>query len=443
MAHPGRVPERGRQPGPALTPNQIGLLTRYATRIALAYDVDPAGGEGRHGGGDRAGRADRPAPGRRQRSEARGRARRPACRRQGPGRGRPRRSDGPQVGGRAGQAARRIPDRPPCLATRSQDRDGADRVRRCSHPSIRDIADPLRRDEALQRMHRVSGVDERVLRQSLERRLAAVGPGRRDGTTRITADAVLASPDALPVGDILKAVTPVEAELLRLLLLVPEQQIRVAEELGPDQLPARSHVSCSAPSSSPGRRTTTGSTRRSTSRASSPACQMTRSAPSPRRRWRCRGRRRGHAKWPACSSTSRTTGCAAQRVRLETALAEAERERDAETVRPFAARTTPDRRESSIVDRRREQDRLLARPVVAAQSPDQEDRCRQTRSTSNSSRPCSRGRAVPRPISKRRNSPELRPRRAAVAVVAEPRRKDDEEEDSTSDPWLRVRRTAR
>jgi hypothetical protein len=49
---------------------------------------------------------------------------------------------------------------------------------------------------------------------------------------------VLASPDALPVGDILRAVTPVEAELLRLLLLVPDQQLRVADELGPDQLPS-------------------------------------------------------------------------------------------------------------------------------------------------------------------------------------------------------------
>ena len=29
--------------GTALTPNHIGLLTRYAKRIALAYDVDPAG----------------------------------------------------------------------------------------------------------------------------------------------------------------------------------------------------------------------------------------------------------------------------------------------------------------------------------------------------------------------------------------------------------------
>ena len=109
-------------------------------------------------------------------------------------------------------------------------------------PAIREIADPLRRDEALGEVRRVSGVEERVLRQVLDRRIAqAVGPGRGSGgeaATRITAEAVLASPDALPVGDILRAVTPVEAELLRLLLLVPEQQLRVAEELGPDQLPS-------------------------------------------------------------------------------------------------------------------------------------------------------------------------------------------------------------
>ena len=86
----------------------------------------------------------------------------------------------------------------------------------------------------------MSGVEERVLRQVLDRRIAAVGPGRSGGeaATRITAAAVLASPDALPIGDILRAVTPVEAELLRLLLLVPDQQLRVVDGLGPDQLPS-------------------------------------------------------------------------------------------------------------------------------------------------------------------------------------------------------------
>jgi DNA primase len=106
-------------------------------------------------------------------------------------------------------------------------------------PSLRDIDDPLRRDEALQEVRRVSGVEERVLRQVLERRLAATGPGRAgDQQSRITADSVLASPDALPIEAILRAITPVESELLRLLLLVPDEQLRVAEELGPDQLPS-------------------------------------------------------------------------------------------------------------------------------------------------------------------------------------------------------------
>ena len=52
--------------------------------------------------------------------------------------------------------------------------------------------------------------------------------------SRISAAAVLDSPDALPINDILRAITPVESELLRLLLLVPDQQLRVAEERSGD-----------------------------------------------------------------------------------------------------------------------------------------------------------------------------------------------------------------
>jgi DNA primase len=114
-------------------------------------------------------------------------------------------------------------------------------------PALRDIADPLRRDEALGEVRRVSGVEDRVLRQVLDRparnpiaqgRSPGPASGGGHGESRITADAVLASPDALPVHDILRAITPVEAELLRLLLLVPDQQLRVVNELGPDQLPS-------------------------------------------------------------------------------------------------------------------------------------------------------------------------------------------------------------
>jgi hypothetical protein len=89
----------------------------------------------------------------------------------------------------------------------------------------------------------VSGVEERVLLQVLDRPARnPIASGRsggdHDGGSRMSADAVLSSPDALPVHDILRAITPVESELLRLLLLVPDEQLRVVNELGPDRLPS-------------------------------------------------------------------------------------------------------------------------------------------------------------------------------------------------------------
>lgn len=101
-------------------------------------------------------------------------------------------------------------------------------------PTIRQISDPLRQDEALGQVRTVSGVEDRVLRQVLER--PTKNPVTVEG--RITANAVIASPDALPIQNILRAISPVEAELLRLLLLLPDHQLRVVDELGPDQLPS-------------------------------------------------------------------------------------------------------------------------------------------------------------------------------------------------------------
>jgi DNA primase len=228
--------------GTALTPNQIGLLTRYANRIALAYDVDPAGEKagtlgvtalagliGQLQGDDSGVKLEdvrvvrlpdgkdpdevlRESPADWEASIAKAK---------------------PLVEFLIGHHAARHDIKTP--AGRMGFIDAV-------MPAIREIADPLRRDEALQEVRRVSGVEERVLRQVLDRRIAAaggVGPRRgSESQTRITADAVLASPDALPVGDILRAVSPVEAELLRLLLLLPEEQLRVVDQLGPDQLPS-------------------------------------------------------------------------------------------------------------------------------------------------------------------------------------------------------------
>ena len=92
--------------GTALTPGQVALLTRYANRIVLAYDVDAAGEKAGGARDDRAGRADRRAPEGHVGGQARGCPRRAAARRQGPGRGRPRVAGGLGNGHRQGQAAR-------------------------------------------------------------------------------------------------------------------------------------------------------------------------------------------------------------------------------------------------------------------------------------------------------------------------------------------------
>jgi len=232
--------------GTALTPGQVALLTRYATRIVLAYDVDPAG--------EKAGTLGVTALNdliRQLQSDTSGVkledvrvARLPA-------------GKDPDEVVREDPAAweTAIARAKPLVeyliehhAARFDLKTSSGRIGfvEAIMPAIRDIADPLRRDEALGEIHRASGIEERVLRQVLDRPARnpiATGPGRsgsngHERDSRITADAVLASPDALRVRDILRAVTPVEAELLRLLLLVPDQQLRVVDELGPDQLPS-------------------------------------------------------------------------------------------------------------------------------------------------------------------------------------------------------------
>jgi DNA primase len=228
--------------GTALTPNQIGLLTRYANRIALAYDVDAAG--------EKAGTLGVTALtgliGQLQRDDSGVKLEDVRVVRLPDGKDpdeviREAPADWEAGVTKAKPLVEYLIDH---HAARHDLKTSSGRIGfvEAVMPAIRDIADPLRRDEALQQVRRVSGVEERVLRQVLDRRIAAAGgtgPRRADDHgSRITADAVLASPDALPVGDILRAVSPVEAELLRLLLLLPEQQLRVVDELGPDQLPS-------------------------------------------------------------------------------------------------------------------------------------------------------------------------------------------------------------
>jgi hypothetical protein len=55
---------------------------------------------------------------------------------------------------------------------------------------------------------------------------------------RLTLEAVRAAREQVSPEEVVRSVSPVEAELLRLILLVPDLQLKVADELAPDQLPS-------------------------------------------------------------------------------------------------------------------------------------------------------------------------------------------------------------
>ncbi len=225
--------------GTALTPGHIALLTRYASRIVLAYDVDAAGEKA----GTLGVQALAGLIGQLQSDDSGVKLEDVRVARLPDGK------DPDEVVRESPEAwTAAIANAKPLVeylighhAGRFDLKTSGGRIGfvEAVMPALRDIADPLRRDEALQEVRQVSGVEERVLRQVLDRRLAAGNNGRTgESQTRITADSVLASPDALPIHDILGAITSVEVELLQLLLLVPDQQLRAADELGPDQLPS-------------------------------------------------------------------------------------------------------------------------------------------------------------------------------------------------------------
>jgi DNA primase len=219
--------------GTALTPGQVGLLTRYGKRIALAYDVDAAGEKAGTFGVNslesiipQLAAADTGV----ELDEVRV-VRLPDGKdpdevvRDSPDRWREEiRTAQPIVDYLIDHHARANDLKTPGGKARFVD---------AIVPTLRAIPNPVMRDAYLQAIHRVSGVEERSVLEILHRRPeAAVVQGR------ITADAVIGAADALPIERILAAITPVEEELLRLILLVPEQQLRAGDEIGPDQLPS-------------------------------------------------------------------------------------------------------------------------------------------------------------------------------------------------------------
>jgi len=225
--------------GTALTPGQVALLTRYAKKIALAYDVDAAGQKAGTFGvqalegliGQLAAtesgveldevRVVRLPDGKDPDEVVR---------------------ETPDLWREEVRTAQPIVDY--LIDTYAKTYDlktpgGKARFVDALIPTIRAVPNPVMRDGWLQRVRQVSGVEERVLLEVLRSGRSATGIGgaaaTRDG--RFSADAVTAAPDALRVADILRGVLPQEQELLRLMLLVPEVQVRITEAIGPDRLP--------------------------------------------------------------------------------------------------------------------------------------------------------------------------------------------------------------
>jgi DNA primase len=220
--------------GTALTPGQVGLLTRYGKKIALAYDVDAAGEKAGTFGvnaleriipelaASETGveldevRVVRLPDGKDPDEVVR---------------------ETPDLWREEVRTAQPIVDHLIDFHARQVDLKtpgGKARFIDAIAPTLRAIPNPVMRDAYLQSIHTRSGIEERSILEVLHRR-----PAAGDHVAgRITADAVLASADALPVDQILRSITPVEEELLRLLLLAPEQQLRAVDELGPDQLPS-------------------------------------------------------------------------------------------------------------------------------------------------------------------------------------------------------------
>jgi DNA primase len=230
--------------GTALTPWQVALITRYAKRIALAYDVDAAGEKAgafgataleeviRQLAGDESGvelddvRVVRLPEGRDPDEVMR---------------------DEPDRWREEVRTARPIVDHLIDVHARAHDLrtpGGQARFVDAVLPIIRNLPNPVLRDAYLGRVRQVSGVEERTLLEAMHRRDGRPGDGRdgrdgRAGNDRFTAAAVTNAPDALPVTEILRAVSRTEQELLRLVLLVPETHYVVLESLGPDRLPSQ------------------------------------------------------------------------------------------------------------------------------------------------------------------------------------------------------------
>jgi DNA primase len=218
--------------GTALTPGQVALITRYAKRIALAYDVDAAGEKAGTFGAtaleelirqlatDDSGvelddvRVVRLPEGRDPDEVVR---------------------DEPDRWREEVRTARPIVDHLLDVHARAHDLKtpgGKARFAEAALDVVRSLP-PLLRDPYLQQIQQQSGIGEGALLLALRE------GGQKRSDTRFTASAVIAAADALPVNDILRGVSRTEQELLRIVLLVPEAHDTLLDGLGPDRMPSQ------------------------------------------------------------------------------------------------------------------------------------------------------------------------------------------------------------
>ena len=221
--------------GTALTPAQVALIARYAREIVLAYDVDPAGQHAGSIGG----------------AELFHLIGSLAAEETGVEITRVRVARLPE-GKDPDEVIRETPDlwreavrtAQPIVeflidyyATAYDVRkpEGKRHAVAALVPMLREIRNPVVRDSYLQVLARRTGVEERVLLEAIRAPDAPTRPGGGSAGTaaggRFTAEAVMSAPDTIDTRAELKAVSLDERKLLRLLLLVPEQQERVADAL--------------------------------------------------------------------------------------------------------------------------------------------------------------------------------------------------------------------
>lgn len=224
--------------GTALTAGQVELLTRYAPRIALAYDVDAAGQSAATFGATEL----TALVGEIERSPYRGRLTDVDVVRLPDQRDPDEiiRAD-PETWRAATEAPQPIME---FLIDRAAERHdqrtvpGRERLVAAVLPTLRTISDPVRRDGYVQLLARRSGVEERTLLEALRRPERATRPGgARDAGqagSRINLEAVMAQPDALDPRAVERALEPAEATLLRLLLLYPAHYAGTADRLAED-----------------------------------------------------------------------------------------------------------------------------------------------------------------------------------------------------------------